>query len=249
MIDVKSFDSAKMRSEVFQLSSHFVSCHGYSCANSSIKSDENDGSCQPFKGCNLTIWFLKFNKLMSLGLWVEMAKFVLSDDAAQKLFGISACWRPLDVSWFRFNNETVVRSISLMVGNCQHLIRWAGYEVSFNTPVTICDLLTVLGNAWNFSLTLTIKESQTTLFSTNRKNWVCFRPWNIGGNIFLWCQFNILELSLTHTPNRDNMRSCQNGQRIIILVPLHVIDVRVLVAWEFQDRFSLSIRFEFVKCV
>jgi len=60
---------------------------------------------------------------MSLGLWVEMAKFVLSDDAAQKLFGISACWRPLDVSWFRFNNKTVVRSISLMVGNCQHFIR------------------------------------------------------------------------------------------------------------------------------
>jgi len=76
--------------------------------------------------------------------------------------------------------------------------------VSLFVPVTIGHFLSMLSNARNLSLTLTVKEYKTTLFSTDNEHWMSKRPRNVGGLIFLGGKLDVLELAFAHRPDRNS---------------------------------------------
>lgn len=128
-----------------------------------------------------------------------------------------------------------------MVGNGENLILGAGYEVTLVIPVAISDSLSMLGNARNLSLTFSIKEKQITFLCTDYENWMGLGPTNEAGNILVGSQLHILELLLTHRPNRNHARRSQDCQGVIILVPNKVVDSRRLIAWKLKNWFALTI--------
>ena len=48
-----------------------------------------------------------------------------------------------------------------MVGYCKHLVGRARHEVAIIAPVTVNDLLAMLGDAGDLPLTLPVEEGQT----------------------------------------------------------------------------------------
>lgn len=177
---------------------------------------------------------------MALVLGVEVEDLRVRDDATHVLFFVSLSWAPLDIGWLSFDDEAVERRVTLMVGDREHLVSRARHQVSIDTPFSVGDLLAVLGDARNLSLTLAVEESKTTFFSSNNEHWVRLRPADVRGGILVARQFDVLELALAHRPDGDHMRLRQDGERVAIFVPSKPVNSWLLVAWELKHWLSLS---------
>ena len=182
---------------------------------------------------------------MSLGFGSEQEYFILIDDASQSIPILFGKWIPFDICNFLFVDERFKWSVSLMVWNGQNFIYRSSYEVSIIMPISIGNFLSVLWNSWNLSLTLPVEEEKISLFCSNNENWMGSRPADVTCNILLRSQLNILELSLSHGPNGDDIGFCENGQRVVIFVPNEVVNSRSLVTWKFKNWFALSINSKF----
>ena len=90
-------------------------------------------------------------------------------------------------------------------------------------------------------MTLPVEEGETSLLSSNSQHWVGLGPADVGGHILVRGKLDVLELSLAHRPNRNDMRGRQNSERIIVLVPCKIINPRSLVARKLEHRLSLPI--------
>jgi hypothetical protein len=81
------------------------------------------------------------------------------DDAGNDLFG-GIIWRtPFNLSWLSFHDERILNGISLLIGYSQQFILRASNQKAFGMPVSMGDLLTVLWDAGDLSLTLSVIEN------------------------------------------------------------------------------------------
>jgi hypothetical protein len=83
---------------------------------------------------------------------------LLPDDAGDNLLVGISWWAPLDLSWLSLNDERILHCITWLIWNCQKLILWAGDQKTLWVPVTMSDLFSVLRDAWNLPLTLSVVE-------------------------------------------------------------------------------------------
>ena len=155
----------------------------------------------PFKSSDLSIALIKLQKLAFLWFWVQVNNFGTTLDATHDLWVRCICLEnraPSNITWLSLNERTIVWSVSLMIWNCKHFIYWAWNEISILTPISTNNLLSMLWNTWNLSLTLPVEKGKVSFFCTNNQNWMSAGPADIRGLILVRSKFDLLELSLTH---------------------------------------------------
>lgn len=230
-------------SEWVNLFSNGVRHHRNDRNITSLECDDNAFFSIPLESSNLSVCLIELDKGVLESIWDESEKLWLTDDTADNLIIFGLHWTPSDIAWLSFDDECLKWCVTLMIWNSQHLVDGSRHEVALSTPVTMSNFLTMLRDARNLSLRLSIEKDQRTFFCTNDEDWMCFRPRNITSIVLLGGKFNILEFSLTHRPDRDHMGWCKNSERVIILIPSEIIDSRSLVTWEFKNSFTLSIKY------
>ena len=128
-----------------------------------------------------------------------------TDDAGNDLFGGIIRRTPFNLGGLGFHYERILNGISLLVRYGQQLILRASNQKALGMPVSMGDLLTVLWDAGDLSLTLSVIENKRSLFWTNTEDRMGARPTDKRGLIFVGSKFDILEFSQTHWPNRNDI--------------------------------------------
>lgn len=67
------------------------------------------------------------------------------------------------------------------------------------------------------------------------------RPTNEGSLILGRSQLDVLEAALADGPNGDDGRGGEDGERVVVLVPLELLDAGRLVAGELSDHLAGSV--------
>ena len=62
-------------------------------------------------------------------------------------------------------------------------------------------------------------------------------PRDEGGAIFARGELDVLELAFADGPNGHYRGCCQNSDGGVVLVPLELVDARLLAGWELCDHF------------
>jgi len=241
MVNWNLLYAARERSKSVKFLSHTLWLNTYKNALSSLEANKQGVCIKPLKARQLAIRFVKLDEFMSLVLGVKVEDLWVRNDTAHELFLFSLLRAPSNVGRFSLDDKAVKRSVSLVIRYSKHLVGRARHQVAINTPFTICDFFAVLWNARNFPLTLSVEESKRTFLCANDQYWVRFWPADIRGRVLVACKFNILELSLAHWPDWDNMRLSQNCKRITIFIPCKPVNSWLLIAWKLKHRFALSI--------
>jgi hypothetical protein len=126
---------------------------------------------------------------------VHYRHLLLPDDACHNLLVGISWWAPLDLGRLSLNDERILHSITRLIWNCQQLILRAGDQETLWVPVTMSDLLSVLGDARNLPLALSVVEDKWSLFWADAKDRVSVGPANPRGLILVRSELDILELS------------------------------------------------------
>lgn len=246
-VNANLFDGTHGWSEWMKFFSKGIQLHWNNWNKSIGKSDYDRFFSIPLKCNNFTISFVKFDKLMLKSIWDKSKELWITDDAADNFVLLSLNWGPSYIAWLTFDNECLEWSVTLMVWYSQHFINWSRHEVALGTPVTMSNFFTMLGDARDLSLTLSVEKDERTLLCTNDENWMSLWPRDVTSIILLGGKFNVLELSLAHWPDWDHVGWGKDSKWIVILVPSKIVDPWGLVAGEFKNCFSLSIFIKKVK--
>jgi hypothetical protein len=149
----------------------------------------------PFIKNNLAVGSLEADNETLCGGSINYGHLFPSNDTSNDLFG-GIIWRtPFNLSWLGFYDEWILNGISLLIRYGEQFILRASNEKALGMPVSMSDLLTVLWDAGDLSLTFSVIENEGTLFWTNTEDRMGVGPTDKRSLIFVGGKFDILELS------------------------------------------------------